>query len=230
MRRGTSILGTVAIGVVAAALYAGRATPVQGQAKQDFSVAAVPGEKGGQDIWGAYEPVPDWPKPLTGIAGHEKWTFGAGQGVFAQSPNRVFILQRGELPAVERPKTVKIAPSIEFPIGRLPFRDATSASPPGSLFGPDGKTPGNDLDVGEPGVDFKWEHCIMVVNAAGEMIEDWTQWDKMLRRPHAVYISPYDAEKHVWVVDDYRHADLQVHERRQEDRADARRAERARHR
>ncbi len=206
MRSGTSILGTVAIGVVAAALYASRATPVQGQAKQDVSVAAVPGEKGGQDIWGAYEPVPDWPKPLTGIAGHEKWTWGAGQGVFAQSPNRVFILQRGELPAVERPKTVKIAPSIEFPIGRLPFRDATSASPPGSLFGPDGKTPGNDLDVGEPGVDFKWEHCIMVVNAAGEMIEDWTQWDKMLRRPHAVYISPYDAEKHVWVVDDYRHA------------------------
>ena len=46
----------------------------------------------------------------------------------------------------------------------------------------------------------------MVVNAAGEMVEDWTQWDKMLRRPHAVYISPYDAEKHVWVVDDYRHA------------------------
>jgi sugar lactone lactonase YvrE len=107
---------------------------------------------------------------------------------------------------VERPKTVKIAPSIEFPIGRLPFRDATSASPPGALFGPDGKTPGDDLDAGEPGVDYRWEHCIVVVNAAGDLIEDWTQWDKMLRRPHAVYISPYDPQKHVWIVDDYRHA------------------------
>jgi peptidylamidoglycolate lyase len=150
--------------------------------------------------------VPNWPKPLSTLPGHEKWTWGAGQSVFAESPNRVFILQRGELPVIERPKTVKIAPSIEFPIGRLPIRDATTASPPGSLFGPDGKTPGNDLDAGQPGVDYRWEHCITVVNANGDIIEDWTQWDKMLRRPHAVYISPYDPDKHVWVVDDYRHA------------------------
>jgi DNA-binding beta-propeller fold protein YncE len=206
MRRPTSIIGTVAAGVVAALVFANRPAAVQGQARQEVSFAAVPTEKGGQDIWGAYEPVLNWPKPLTGIPGHEKWTWGAGQGVFAENPNRVFILQRGELPAVERPKTVKIAPSIEFPIGRLPFRDATSASPPGALFGPDGKTPGNDLDAGEPGVDYRWEHCIVVVNAAGDLIEDWTQWDKMLRRPHAVYISPYDPQKHVWIVDDYRHA------------------------
>ena len=28
----------------------------------------------------------------------------------------------------------------------------------------------------------------------------------MLGRPHSIYISPYDPEKHVWVVDDGRHA------------------------
>lgn len=28
----------------------------------------------------------------------------------------------------------------------------------------------------------------------------------MLRRPHSVYINPYDAEKNIWAVDDYRHA------------------------
>jgi peptidylamidoglycolate lyase len=89
---------------------------------------------------------------------------------------------------------------------RLPWRDATTASPPGALFGPDGKTPGDDLDAGMPGVDYRWEHNILVVNAAGDIVEDWTQWDAMLRRPHAVYISPYDPEKHVWIVDDYRHA------------------------
>src|SRR5207237_9399643 len=59
---------------------------------------------------------------------------------------------------------------------------------------------------GMRGVDYRWEHCIVVVNANGEMIEDWTQWDKMLRRPHAVYISPYDPDKRVWIVDDYRHS------------------------
>ena len=83
-------------------------------------------------------------------------------------------------------------------------RDATSTSPPGALE-KDGK-PGDDSDVGQNGVDFNWAHCIVVVDANGNHIEDWTQWDKMLRRPHAVYISPYDPEKNVWIVDDYRHA------------------------
>ena len=196
----------IAATALAAGLMLGQqATPVQGQS-QPTRVAAVPSEKGGQDPFGAYDVVAGWPKPLSQLPGHEKWTWGAGQSVFAESPNRVFILQRGELPVVERPKTIKVAPSIEFPLFRLPMRDATTASPPGALFGPDGKTPGNDLDAGQPGVDYRWEHNIIVVNANGDIIEDWTQWDKMLRRPHAVYISPYDAEKNVWIVDDYRHA------------------------
>ena len=31
----------------------------------------------------------------------------------------------------------------------------------------------------------------------------------MFRRPHAVYQSPYDPQKKVWIVDDYRHAIFQ---------------------
>jgi hypothetical protein len=120
------------------------------------------------------------------------------------------VLQRGELPVLKRPQQAirlpQIGPSIEFPMFRLPMRDATTASPPGALFGPDGKTPGNDLDAGMPGVDYRWEHIVTVFDAQGNLIEDWTQWDKMFRRPHAVYISPYDPEKNVWIVDDYRHA------------------------
>jgi hypothetical protein len=182
--------------------------PVAAQEKSAVSFAAVPGTPGGQDIFGAYEIVPNWPKPLSQLPGHEKWTWGAGQSVFAESPNRVFILQRGELPNIERPKTIKLpqlGPGIEFPNFRLPWRDATVASPPGRLETPDGKI-GDDSDVGQAGVDFRWEHCIVVVDANGNMTEDWTQWDKMLRRPHSVYISPYDPEKRVWIVDDYRHA------------------------
>jgi peptidylamidoglycolate lyase len=182
--------------------------PVGGQTAVT-SVAAVPSEKGGQDVFGAYT-VAQWPKPLTSIKGHENWTWGAGQYVFAESPNRVFVLQRGELPVIKRPqqpiRLPQIGPSIEFPMFRLPIRDATTASPPGALFGPDGKTPGNDLDAGMPGVDYRWEHIVTVFDAQGNLIEDWTQWDKMFRRPHAIYISPYDPEKNVWIVDDYRHA------------------------
>ena len=185
-----------------------RMTPVEGQARQDVRFAAVPGEKGGQDVFGAYDIVANWPKPISSLPGHEKWTWGAGQSVFAESANRVFILQRGELPNLQRPKTIQLpqlGPNIEFPIGRLPWRDATSTSPPGQLETPDGKV-GDDSDVGKAGVDFNWHHCIVVVDANGNIVEDWTQWDKILRRPHAVYISPYDPEKRVWVVDDYRHS------------------------
>jgi hypothetical protein len=207
MRQKAAILVTVAA-AGAILVVAGRVPAVQGQAKQEPRFAAVAGEKGGQDIFGGYEVAANWPKPISSLPGHEKWTWGAGQSVFAESPNRVFILQRGELPNIPRPMTIKLpqlGPNIEFPNFRLPWRDATVASPPGRLETPDGKV-GDDSDVGQAGVDFRWEHCIVVVNANGDIIEDWTQWDKMLRRPHAVYISPYDPEKRVWIVDDYRHA------------------------
>ena len=203
-----SFVAAAAGALTLAFLLGDRVAPVQveAQQQQQMRVAAVPGEKGGQDMFGAYEPVEGWPKPLSSVPGVGKWTWGAGQGVFAESPNRVFVLQRGMLPEVERPKTTKIAPSIEFPIGRLPWRDATSASPPGALFGPDGKTPGNDLDAGQPDVDYKWGRIINVIDAQGNHIEDWTQYDKMFRRPHSVFESPYDPQKDVWIVDDYRHA------------------------
>jgi DNA-binding beta-propeller fold protein YncE len=95
------------------------------------------------------------------------------------------------------------------------WRDATVASLPG--------TGGTDQDVrkwltawegkddelgikGPPyrvlGVDAKWENCIVIADADGNIVETWSQWDKLLRRPHSVYISPYDPEKHVWIVDD----------------------------
>jgi DNA-binding beta-propeller fold protein YncE len=207
MRKPASVIATAALVVTVILVFANREASVQGQARQPAGFAAVPTEKGGQDIFGPYDIVPDWPKPISSLPGNEKWTWGAGQSVFAESPNRIFILQRGQLPNIERPKTIplpQLGPNIEFPIGRLPWRDATSASPPGALER-DGK-PGDDSDAGKNGVDYLWSRCIVVVDANGNHIEDWTQWDKMLRRPHAIYISPYDPEKSVWIVDDYRHA------------------------
>jgi DNA-binding beta-propeller fold protein YncE len=207
MRKRVGFVVSAAIALTAAFLLGQWTTPVPVDAQQQPTrVAAVPGEKGGQDMYGAYEPVPDWPKPLSSVPGVGKWTWGAGQGVFAESPNRVFVLERGMLPEIERPKTVKIAPSVEFPIGRLPWRDATSASPPGALFKPGTQEPGDDLDAGQPDVDYKWARIINVIDAQGNHIEDWTQYDKMFRRPHSVFQSPYDPQKDVWIVDDYRHA------------------------
>ena len=49
-----------------------------GSANAVTRVAAIPSEKGGQDIFGAYEVVAGWPKKLSTIPGHGPWTFGAG--------------------------------------------------------------------------------------------------------------------------------------------------------
>jgi outer membrane lipoprotein-sorting protein len=179
--------------------------------------AAIPSAIGSEDLTGPYEVVKGWPKDISTLPGNDKWTYGAGQGVFAESPNRVFMLFRGELPKIPTPRNVllpQVGPSISFPIAGL-WRDATSASLPG-VGGTDQDTrkwltawEGKDDTIGikgppyrQLGVDAKWEHCIVVADANGNIVETWDQWDKLLRRPHSVYISPYDPEKHVWVVDD----------------------------
>ena len=42
---------------------------------------------------------------------------------------------------------------------------------------------------------------LVVVDRNGSVIENWSQWDATLNKPHQVYISPYDPERHVWVVE-----------------------------
>jgi DNA-binding beta-propeller fold protein YncE len=40
----------------------------------------------------------------------------------------------------------------------------------------------------------------MVLDGTGKTIESWSQWDARIDQPHSIYISPYDPERHVWVV------------------------------
>jgi sugar lactone lactonase YvrE len=171
-----------------------------------FEFAAVPGQRGGQDVTGPYEVDADWPKPLSQLPGHDKWTWGAVQSIFAESPDRVFVLMRGELPLLERPKEVpypSVGPSISFPVSQTPFRNASVG--PVTSPGNTGSDGWNGWQ-GKLGVDARWEHCLLVFDADGNITEAWTQWDHLFRRPHSVTINPYDPEKHVWVVDDRQHA------------------------
>jgi hypothetical protein len=219
MRTAAVIVLTFALGAGFGVWALGqRGTAVEAQAaNQGRGFAALPGSVGSEDLTGPYEVVKGWPKDISTLAGNEKWTYGAGQGVFAESPNRVFMLFRGELPKMAPPRNTllpQLGPSISFPVAGL-WRDATTASLPG-VGGTDQDTrkwltawEGKDDTIGIKGppyrtlgVDAKWEHCIVIADANGNIIETWDQWDKLLRRPHSVYISPYDPEKHVWVVDD----------------------------
>ena len=140
-----------------------------------FSVIGVAQEKGGGDETGAYEVVANWPKPLPG---HEGWVSGPITGIFAESPDRVFILQRGEL--------------------QLPqdFRGANR------IFGATGRTASSAV------AQARREHYILVVDRNGTITDTWTQWDTLWDGspgPHKIKINPYDPEKHVWVIVDGLH-------------------------
>src|SRR5499426_4150675 len=188
----------VAIGVTGGSRFINLAAEAQTAAMTSFS--AVPGAIGEEDISGPYEVQQGWPKDLSTLPGHEKWTYGGARGIFAESPNRVFLLGGSELPKMARPQNrylTDVGPNVQFPIAGLPWRNANSASPPGA--GGSGQDPARGMDLWrgssqpyrELGVDSRWEHCLIVVDAQGNIIEQWTQWDKMFKRPHSVYVSPY---------------------------------------
>ena len=68
-----------------------------GGAAQKAAAGAAEGVKGGSDETGPYDVAPNWPQPL-----HSDWTWGRTGGVWAESPDRVFILQTGEIPVATR--------------------------------------------------------------------------------------------------------------------------------
>ena len=188
-----ALLAATVAGGCAAPAPAPPAAPVPGA-----GFAAIPGLTGGQDIFGPYEVVPDWPRPMSeSLPGHEQWTYSVTMDVFAESPNRVLVASKGELPLIEkRPESIwlpQLGPGMQFPVFRLPLRQAGGGVPNGDQL----DEPGN----GRPGIDWRFEHSILVMNAEGKITEDWTRWDKMWTRPHDIEISPYDSEKHVWIVD-----------------------------
>src|SRR3990172_2600395 len=65
-----------------------------------FAVFATPllsQEKGGGDETGSYELVPNWPENPCGAG----FQVGSTAGIFAESPDRVLIFQRGCLPELK---------------------------------------------------------------------------------------------------------------------------------
>ena len=152
-----------------------------------------------------------WPM----LPGHEKWTYGGARGVFAESPDRVFLLGGGELPNIDRPQDrflTDVGPNVSSPSavcrGATPTRRRPRATAARARMrrrawkpGRASRRPSASSTATRAGTTRSSSST-----AKGKVIEDWTQWDNMFKRPHAVYISPYDAEKRVWIVDDHTHA------------------------
>ena len=126
-----------------------------------------------------YEAVDGWLKPFD-----EGFTFGGNVGVQPDTPNRIFILQRG---STQLPNPV--------PAGYEGY--------PASI--------GLSTIKGQNRV---YRNVIFVVDGTGRMIESWSQWDYLFARTdqevgvHRIRISPHVRERRVWVIDESAH---QIH-------------------
>jgi peptidylamidoglycolate lyase len=137
-------------------------------------------EKGGGDETGPYDLVEGWPQNFCG----EGFQPGSTAGLWAESPDRVVLFTRGCLPVLE-------------PSG--------GGGPAGSFI-PARNTSGYDLSQKDPARHPRWDHVITFVDRNGAMIESWEQHNKLFIRPHRVLVNPYDADGHLWFVDDGAHA------------------------
>ena len=96
----------VALAIASAAagvLLSHRMETVQGRSEAGHRLRRDPGTEGRPGYLRRLRVVKGWPKDISTLPGNEKWTWGAGQSVYAESPNRVFMLFRGELPNIKRP-------------------------------------------------------------------------------------------------------------------------------
>ena len=61
------------------------------------------------------------------------------------------------------------------------------------------------------GWERRFEHSIIIVDRQGNLVDEWPHLDELFsqlpcgRGPHQIKISPYDPEKHVWIIDDQLH-------------------------
>jgi peptidylamidoglycolate lyase len=94
-------------------------------------------------------------------------------------PMRPGYLERGVSVFAESPNRIFFTSDLEF----VPRRGPGGAGAPK----PDDASPDH--------------HFIMVLDANGNVIEEWKQWDSILKMPHRVAISPYDPERNVWIID-----------------------------
>ena len=124
-----------------------------------------------------YDIVRGWQQPFAGPG----FAFGGNSGVFAESPDRIFIAQRGEF--------------------RLP--DPI----PAEFAGFAGSLKMNVLTLADR---REWRNCLYTLDRTGKVNERWTQWDRLCEGstgpgPHRIRISPYDRERRVWVINETFH-------------------------
>ena len=179
---------------------------------------AAPFEKGGIDLSGPYEPVPNWPQPVV-----EGMTWGRTPTVFAETPNRIFVMQSGMVPlSWKRLDPAILRPRVGAPATARPAAPVASSFSAGGVGGGVPFTPSDiathcavtgtctsrddtsmfEIDTRKPIAGARWDHILMIFDANGTLVESWDQHNTLFTHPHSIAVNPYDPEHHVWVVDD----------------------------
>ena len=190
MRRLVHVIAGVVLVASGGAVLAGCGQPESPAAGGAPGSAAPPSgavERGGQEEFGHYELVEGWPQPLPD---HDGWTWGSTGAMYAESPDRVWIGQRGELP---------------LPDGAKPFTPYGLLEPPRMATSNAGRRPD------APGRGGRFHHTVFIVNRDGKLVQEFPELDVLFdksggRGPHRIRMNPYDPEKHLWIVDDDAHA------------------------
>ena len=147
---------------------------------------------------GPYQVALDWPKPLPDDRhSHDGWTWGSMGGVYAESPDRIWVAMRGELP---------------LPEGAAPWTAYGATNLVGNATGNgDGIGATCNVSQNRRGWERRFEHSIIVLDRDGNLVDEWPYADELFsqlpcgRGPHQIKMSPYDPEKHVWIIDDQLH-------------------------
>ncbi|HSH75424.1 MAG TPA: hypothetical protein VLA09_07070, partial [Longimicrobiales bacterium] len=193
-RAGATVMALVAAGVAGCAPAGEEVDRPEGAAQ-----TMAGGARWSYHDWptGPYRVVEDWPKPLPDDRhSHEGWTWGSFGGVYAESPDRVWIAMRGELPLQPGMEPWQSYGETDVVGNAQPNSDGVSAT----------------CQPAQPrGWERRFEHSIFIVDREGYLVDEWPHLDAMFgaqrcgRGPHQIKLSPYDPEKHVWIIDDQLH-------------------------
>src|SRR5438093_12570553 len=177
----TTKFSSFLFGMLVAAIVTGCGRPPASESASGATApaAAMAQEKAGKEEFGPYELVENWPLPLPdgpdGVK-HDGWTWGSVGAVFAETPDRIWIAQRGELP---------------LPPGAKPWTPYSMLTPARTATGNDDGLDPTCQPAEKRGWQRRYHHVIFVVDRNGKLVQSWPQLDKLFdmtcgRGPHKI--------------------------------------------
>ena len=142
--------------------------------------AQVAPSKGGEDVAGPYEPDPNWPQPMS-----PDLTWGRTGAVFAESPDRVFVMQSGLVPwtwkRLQGPAlgggTLQLLPFLDLQEQSTGLHSANNATHCAStVLREPNCTPGWVPLAEKSGKQIpgaRWDHVLMIFDRSGKLVDSW---------------------------------------------------------